>query len=173
MLSFPRLTSATLLLLVAFGAASSAQPNAGEACGILQSLEAEFRRRNPKATRIKVVDVRPTYFENKYLVLGHAIRPDVRFEGNFEDELFGLFVADPSLARVERTLEILPTPRWFDTEVRIVSHTADFALIEAKGETYRNVYWRRKYNWREGRVVPDEPIAKSRAARRRRATRRN
>ena len=172
MSSISRLMSAALLPLLLLGAAS-AQPGAVEGCGILPSLREEFRRRNPKATSVEVVDVRPTTFGGKYLVLGHAIRPDFRFEGNFEDELFGLFVFDGALNRVERTLEIFPTVRWHDTEARIISHDADFAVVETKGEMYGGGGWRRKYNWREGGIVPYQPPAKSRLARARRPARRN
>ena len=73
----------------------------------------------------------------------------MRFEGNFADELFGLFLVDSTLSRVEKTIDLIPTPRWLDAEVRIAKLDADYVVLEAKGDTYRNLLMRRKYKWRD------------------------
>jgi hypothetical protein len=62
-LTFTRVISAALLWAVAAGAAG-AQTVSGDGCEILQSLRADFQRRNPRAKQIRVVDARPTYYEN-------------------------------------------------------------------------------------------------------------
>lgn len=118
-------------------------------CSILVNLKAEFQRRNPKIAHVKIVDVRPGMFERpKYLVLGRGIRADLHFKDSFEDELFGLFVVDESLSTVEKVLDFIPTPRWNDTEMRITKLDASKAVLDAKGETYRNTLLRRTYDLR-------------------------
>jgi hypothetical protein len=54
-----------------------------------------------------------------YVLLGWGIRPDAKFEGSFEDELFGVFVLDNNLTKIERTIDIFPTCRWADCIVSI------------------------------------------------------
>jgi hypothetical protein len=128
-------------------------------CSILSNLKVEFQKRNPNIAHIKVVDVRPTLTEiPKYLVLGWGIRADRDFKGNFEDELFGLFLVDESLSRVEKVMDFIPTPRWYDTEMRITSIDATKAVLEAKGETYGIKSLRREYiMYNEGRISPVSP----------------
>ncbi len=157
------LAAGLLLSLGDFGAAPArAQAAALEAedCSIVASLKAEFQKRNPKIAEVRVVDVRPSTFgPAKYIVLGWGIRADYDFKGDFSDELFGLFVADGSLRRVEKVLDFIPTPRWYDTEMRITRVDADFALVEAKGATYGNGLLRRRYRWRE---EPGKPRPRAR-----------
>ena len=128
-------------------------------CSILSNLKVEFQKRNPNIAHIKVIDVRPTLTEiPKYLVLGWGIRADYTFKGNFEDELFGLFLVDESLAKVEKVMDFIPTPRWYDTEMRITSVDATKAVLEAKGETYGVKSLRREYIMHtEGRISPITP----------------
>ena len=139
--------------VVARGQTSS--PTAESArCSILVMLEAEFQKRNPNLKRIRIVDLRPTLTEvPKYLVLGWGIRADRTFRGSFEDELFGLFLVDESLSRIEKVLDFVPTPRWYDTEMRITRLDASQATLQGRGETYGNILFRRKYDMtREGRI---------------------
>ena len=131
-------------------------------CSILVNLKSEFRRRNPQIARVKIVDVRPAWFEQpKYLVLGWGIRADLHFKGSFEDEMFGLFIVDESLSAVEHVIDFIPTPRWHDTEMRITKLDASVAVLEARGETYGNGLLRRTYDLtrRDGTfpLIPDKP----------------
>lgn len=130
-----------------------------DACSILSNLKAEFQKRNPNIAHVKIIDARPTLTETpKYLVLGWGIRADRTFKGSFEDELFGLFLVDGSLSRVEKVLDFIPTPRWHDTEMRIISVDATKAVVEAKGETYGIKSLRREYiMYNEGRISPLTP----------------
>ena len=132
----------------------ASSPSASGDCSILAKLEAEFQRRNPNIAHVRIVDVRPTLTEvPKYLVLGWGIRADRTFRGNFEDELFGLFLVDESLLNVEKVMDFIPTPRWYDTEVRITRVDADKAVLEGRGETYGGRLFRREYDLRqEGRL---------------------
>lgn len=138
---------------VAYGQASP-PPRGGDGCSILSKLNAEFRKRNPNIAHVRIVDVRPTLTEvPKYLVLGWGIRADRTFRGNFEDELFGLFLVDESLSEVEKVMDFIPTPRWLDAEMRIRRLNASEAVLEATGETYGGSLLRRKYDMsKEGRT---------------------
>ncbi len=138
---------------VTYGQPASSS-RASDGCSILALLKTEFQKRNANIAHIRIVDMRPTLTEiPKYLVLGWGIRADRTFRGNFEDELFGLFLVDESLSSVEKVMDFIPTPRWYDTEMRITYVDASKAMLEAKGETYGVISLRRKYDMRkEGRV---------------------
>ena len=133
---------------------TSSPPSRSDNCSILAKLEAEFQKRNPNIALVRIVDMRPTLTEvPKYLVLGWGIRADRTFRGNFEDELFGLFLVDESLSSVEKVMDFIPTPRWHDTEMRITRVDASAAVLEATGETYGGRLLRQKYDMsKEGRT---------------------
>src|SRR5688572_16763942 len=57
---------------------------------------------------------------SSYVVVAHGIRPDLKFQGSFEDELFGIFLVDSNFSSVLRTLDVWATPRWSDYSVEIV-----------------------------------------------------
>ena len=78
---------------------------------LLEALTAK----NPRVTRTRIVEVRSLgKGTDAYVLLGWGIRPDMKFEGQFEDELYGVFVLDSALTKIERILDIFPTPRWND-----------------------------------------------------------
>jgi hypothetical protein len=119
-------------------------------CSIVAELKTEFQKRNAKIANVKIVDMRPTVFgPSKYLVVGWGVRADLTFKGDFADELFGLFLVDGSLSRIEKTIDFIPTPRWLDAEMRITKLDADYVVLEATGETYGGTLLRRKYQWRK------------------------
>jgi hypothetical protein len=155
-----RLLLTASLLLASGGvrpafAQAQASVQSADDCSIVAALKAEFQKRNPRIAAVRVVDVRPSAFgPAKYLVVGWGIRADHDFKGDFSDELFGLFLADGSLRRVERVLDLIPTPRWNDTEMRIARVDADYVAIEARGATYGNRLLRRRYMWREEQRKP-------------------
>lgn len=83
-------------------------------------LQEAFAAKNPKVTRAKVLELRSTGMgAGPYVLLGWGIRPDQKFEGSFEDELFGVFVLDNTLTKTERVIDIFPTCRWADCIVSI------------------------------------------------------
>jgi hypothetical protein len=128
-------------------AQTSSPSSEGDRCSILTKLNAEFQKRNPKIAHVRIIDMRPTLTEvPKYLVLGWGIRADRTFRGDFGDELFGLFLVDESLSGVERVIDFIPTPRWYDTGMRITRVDASEAVLEATGETYGGRLLRRRYD---------------------------
>src|SRR6185503_15793438 len=99
---------------------------AGEVNRLVGLLQAAFIAKNPSVTRARVLELRsPGMGAGPYVLLGWGIRPDFKFEGRFEDELFGVFIVDNDLSRIERTLDIFPTQRWADYIVSFekVSHS--------------------------------------------------
>ena len=121
-------------------------------CSITAVLKAEFQRRNSNIANVRIVEMRSTmnvFPYPKYLILAWGVRSDMTFRGNFEDELFGLFLIDSSLTHVERTIDFIPTPRWLDTEMRIRSVDADYVVLETKGATYDSTWLKQKYLWHE------------------------
>ncbi len=123
---------------------------------IIDKLKIEFQKRNPNIALVRIVDMRPALTEiPKYLVLGWGIRADRDFKGRSEDELFGLFLVDESLDKVEKVMDFIPSPRWLDTEMRITSVDATRAVIKAKGETYGGILLQREYlMYNYGRISP-------------------
>jgi hypothetical protein len=71
-------------------------------------------------TRAKILELRSIGMgAGPYVLLGRGIRPDSKFEGSFDDELFGVFILDNNLTKIERTVDIFPTCRWADCIVSI------------------------------------------------------
>jgi hypothetical protein len=110
-----RLAVALLGAVLSIEAPASAEGTKGPP--LFQALQLEFTKRNPRVTEVTLLDLAP-HAEHRattrYIVLARSIRPDHRFEGSFEDELFGLFLVDPGLSRVVQVLELIPSPRWYD-----------------------------------------------------------
>ena len=111
---------------------------------VLKVLLSKFREHNPKIGFVELYDIRPLFLNpinfwpkpNHYLVLARGVRPDFKFEGSFEDELFGLFVVNNSLSTVDRTVEIIPSQRWCDYMIKIVKVWKDSVTIHGEGIAY-------------------------------------
>ena len=126
----------------------SAEIGAAEEDQLIGALRASFQRRNPKLAHVGVLDLEAWDFQGPRVVLGWAIVRDHTFRGNFEDEMFGVFVVNESLTRVERVVDTFPTGRWFDYEVRFGRLTADSIEVLGRGATYSDDPTRRTYKWR-------------------------
>jgi hypothetical protein len=89
---------------------------------LFEVLQAEFAKRNPRATEVTLLGLVP-YIEYRpragFVALARGIRPDHQFEGSFEDELFGVFLVDHNLSQVTQALKFIPSPRWYDYSFRI------------------------------------------------------
>lgn len=79
------------------------------------------------------------------VLIGHGIRGDLRFEGRFDDELFGVFATNDSISRIVRVFDILPTPRWNDYTLRVERIRGDSVIVAGKGATYGDQVIRRSY----------------------------
>ena len=137
---------AILLLTPAFSPAQTAT-DSKPANALEQLLKAAFVAKNPKVTRTKVLELRSVgNGAGPYVLLGWGIRPDLRFDGSFEDELFGVFILDNSLSKIERTIDIFPTCRWADCIVSIekVSWPGTEIVVAGAG-SYGDVPFRKVY----------------------------
>jgi len=114
---------------------------------LLASLRTVFQEKNPKLAQVGVLDLKAWDFVGPRLVLGWAIVRDHTFRGDFNDEMFGVFVVNDSLTRVERVVDTFPTGRWFDEEVRFGKFTGDSVEVLRKGATYGDGPSRRVYKW--------------------------
>jgi hypothetical protein len=122
------LTLAVLLLPVLASAA--------ECAGLLDAIRATFQQQNPLIQDVQILDVKPKL--SKYWVIGRGIREDYTFSGSFDDELFGVFVVDPTLTSIEVVLDMFPTKRWGDYELWIDSYTMARLKVRGHGATYRD-----------------------------------
>jgi hypothetical protein len=115
---------------------------------LIAALRASFQQKNSKLGQVGVLDLKSWDFEGPRVVVGWAIVKGRVFRGDFSDEMFGVFVVNDSLTRVERVVDMYPTPRWFDYEVRFGRLTADSVEVLGRGATYGDDPQRRIYKWR-------------------------
>jgi hypothetical protein len=118
----------TVLAIYAETALSSDCPS------LLDMIRQEFRLRSPSIHDVQILDVKPKL--SHYWVVARGIREDHAFSGSFEDELFGLFVASPTLEVIETVLEVFPTKRWSDYNLWIDSFSVDQVVVRGEGATY-------------------------------------
>ena len=118
---------------------SGAQATVGQilpdANGLFELVRAEFQKRNRAIVRAKVTELRETV-GGAYVVLAWGATADSTFRGNFDDELHGVFLIDPTLTRVDRVLDIMPTPRWGDYRFWIDKLTNEEVIVLGRGDTY-------------------------------------
>ncbi len=116
---------------------------------LLSVLKAEFQKTNPRIDRVGIIELRgfPEPEARKYVVVGWGVRKDRTFSGEFSDELYGFFVVDRSLRRIEKVLKVVPTPRWLDYSFRIARVTADAIVITGQGATYGDQPLKYRFSW--------------------------
>ncbi|HET9253043.1 MAG TPA: hypothetical protein VFP58_13095 [Candidatus Eisenbacteria bacterium] len=115
---------------------------------MMNTIGLVFRQKNPRLSQIGVLELRSWDFLGPRVVVGWGIVSDRVFRGDFRDEMFGVFVLDESLTRVERVLDVFPTPRWFDYQLQITRLTGDSVYVAGAGATYGDDPMLRAYKWR-------------------------
>jgi hypothetical protein len=120
--------------------------------GIQEELRSAFARVNPRIAYVRVIDVRPSPdFDlpdgDEYIVLATAGAPNPSDSIRFENELFGVFVADSSLGHVRRVLDVFPTKRWHDYSLRFETTPEGNLEVVGAGETFGDVASHRVYDW--------------------------
>ena len=145
----PAITFLLLTVCAAMAVAQSALSRQSKTARsqILGALTAEFQKRNPKIGHVELFDVRPLFLSpinyperpNHYLVIARGVRTDKYFEGNFSDELLGIFVFDDSLCSIKRVIDLIPTERWGDWIIKVVRIWKDSVTVQGedleRGET--------------------------------------
>ena len=76
---------------------------------------------------------------------------------SFDDELFGLFIFDAERGILEVTIDIIPTPRLMDTEMRIEKHGPTGFELVARSLDLGHVEWRREYRLEKRRASESAP----------------
>ena len=109
----------------------------------------EFTIRNPVLTEIQILESRPLSSKKSsvhYVYLVRAIRPDHKFEGNFEDEQFGIFLVNVNQNRIVKVLDMLNTPRWADYEIKIKRASPSEVTVRGRGASYGDQPIEKTYN---------------------------
>jgi len=114
---------------------------------LVQALRSAFVARNSRVTSATVLELRSVNMGGgPYVLLGWGTPSDGGgFRGNVEDELFGVFIVDAQLVRIERTLDIFPTGRWGDYRVAIERLTDREVAVVGQG-SYGDGKVRRVYS---------------------------
>lgn len=114
-----------------------------------QLLQAAFVAKNPKVTHAKVLELHSLGSgAGPYILLGWGIRPDRKSEGSLDDELFGVFLLDNDLTKIEKTIDIFPTSRWADFIVSIERVSPTEVVVVGAG-SYGDVPLRNTYKLNE------------------------
>ena len=119
----------------------------GECPNLLDSIRGEFRQVNPRVQDIQILDSKPKL--TQYWILGRGIVEGGDFKGDFEDELFGVFVVDDQYERVLTVIDVMPTPRWRDYDMWISDYDMTDVMIRGHGTTYGDQPLEKRYH------VPD------------------
>lgn len=129
--------------------APSQQVSTDNSNPLTSALRSACAAKNPATTRATILELRSTGMgAGPYVLLGWCIRPDRRFQGRFDDELFGVFVVDSTLTRIDRTLDLFPTQRWADYFVSIEKLTDSEVTVIGRG-SYGDQPLRKVYSIRE------------------------
>ncbi|MCD4702603.1 MAG: hypothetical protein K8S24_12185 [Candidatus Aegiribacteria sp.] len=114
----------------------------------MNELERVFISWNSNIKHVAVLDLQAfNYGQARYVMVGWGISEDRSFDGDSNDELFGVFVVNSELTQIEEILEIMPTPRWLDYELLIEGITGDSVFVTGRGTTYDDSPIRRAYKW--------------------------
>ena len=115
---------------------------------LLDSIRSVLRLTTPAIDEVAILEVRAGPMgDPRRALLAWGIRKDREFHGSFAEELFGVFVVNDSLTRLLRTIDVIPTPRWLDFDMRIVSVTRDSIHLRGQGATHGDAPFSRAYAW--------------------------
>jgi hypothetical protein len=82
----------------------------------LPALASQFiHRLNPAIKSAEIVLIGPPAPHSpRRVVFLHGVRSDSSWHGNARDDLFVIVQADSALTRIERTVAVIPSPKWRD-----------------------------------------------------------
>ena len=145
------LLATSVTLVVALGArngSAASHATIDRPTVLLDSIRAILRLTTPAIDEVAILEVRAGPMgDPRRALLAWGIRKDRQFHGSFAEELFGVFVVNDSLTRLLRTIDVIPTPRWHDFDMRIVSVTRDSIHLRGQGATYGDAPFSRAYAW--------------------------
>lgn len=115
---------------------------------LLDSIRSLLRLTTTAIDDVAILEVRAGPLgDPRRALLAWGIRKDRQFHGSFAEELFGVFVVNDSLTRILRTVDVIPTPRWLDFEMRVEAVTRDSIHIRGQGATHGDAPFSRAYAW--------------------------
>ena len=105
-----------------------------------------LRKENPNIELVAVLEVKSASALGPHVLIGWGMRSDRRFVGNVRDELYGVFLLTRNRSKVERVLDVIPTPRWGDYELHVEGMTSERVTVVGKGSSYGDQPLRRAYS---------------------------
>ena len=149
-------------LLVLFAGAMVAAPqqkqpapeteiNATSRRSIVDTLLVEFQQRNSNIGWAEIIEVKvvPSRLPAGYIVVARGIRSPSYQPTMMEDELFGVFAVSTKLESLIGTIDVFPTSRLYDFEVRIRDVSRRSLVLDCRGATYGDGAEERKYDLSE------------------------
>lgn len=131
------ISSALAISALLFGSYGVTSASDGDT--LTDDLRRAFTIRNPVLTEIQILESMPLSLKGgsgHHVYLVHAIRPDHKFEGKFEDEQFGVFLVNIDQKRIVRVLDMFNTPRWADYEIKIKRASPSKVTVRGRGASY-------------------------------------
>lgn len=126
---------------------TNAHLSAGRPHALVSALHDSLRARNARITTLEVLDIEPIPWSTSHLALIVRGAAQAEFNGQFEDELFGVFLIDSTLTQVERTVDMLPTRRWHDYAVKFERAGLDSLIVVGAGVAHGDQVIRHVYDW--------------------------
>jgi hypothetical protein len=113
---------------------------------LLAQIHKVFVKTNPRITQVHVLDViddasRPGH---RYAALATGV---TRSPASTRDELFGVFVLDSTLTRVEKTIQVMPSGKLGDYFVTISFPCNDSLLVRGFGASDHGSPFYHRYAW--------------------------
>lgn len=118
-----------IVLAVATVDASAAE---GHNSPVISAIREAFQKKTPSVETVYVLDSRE--WHGSRWVLARGIRKDQSFQGNFDEELFGVFLFKGST--LIETLDLFRTERWNDYRVSITTLTDTALRLKGAGDMY-------------------------------------
>lgn len=153
MMSFPNRVAlfivATFLIAAPMTAMEAHEKLDVNAPTIVDLLLVDFQKRNTKINTVMVTDIAWVASSKAagYVVVARGFRHEQHsFEGNWEDELFGIYAVDQRLSRILQKIDMFPTERWHDFNVSISSVHWNSVVITGQGSTYGDQLFEKKYD---------------------------
>jgi hypothetical protein len=113
---------------------------------LVEAVRSTFKKKNAIVQKVTILETRSAAPRGPHVLIAEGVRQDEEFHGNFEDELFGVFLLSSDLTHIEKVIELMPTPRWRDYELRIESLTTPRLVVTGQGSTYGDQPMRRIYD---------------------------
>lgn len=116
---------------------------------LVAAVRESLRARNPAIQHATIIELRKHFWapDRVAVMLGYGFRERITLDVRWEDELFGVFLTNPSLTRITHTLDVFSTLRWRDYSIHIERMDGDSLVIRGQGITHGDAVMERRYAW--------------------------